>query len=343
MKNPIAVVRSEWGKNLHDLRPLYAERTGRTRVGPVPAPADPKGFTEYGFDERARLLETRAHRGRGRVDVDRDRHGEDFIEVEHVPSTLGHPVTHSRYELRDGRVVAWRWETPAGRVEEAYRYEGERVVEVRSVGPNDPPRVARVTWSPEGDVRITSRSEDSGRVVEVYDGAASTPVREDELELLLFDAIVARVASFADEGTAYALLLVEGDGAEAIPPELTVGLARAREAWLAGVVDPVDRLWSPEDVSRFAGPRSFLDDAAVREASEAFRRALRATDRPGAAHALNVRLAKRLNEVRARLAISQTDDFVVVLVSLDGGLRVSELDRYLSPEQLARLRERGWI
>jgi hypothetical protein len=277
------------------------------------------------------------------VDLDRYRCGADVIEVEHVPSTPGHPVTHSRYEVREGRVVAWRWRTQAGFVEEAYRYEGGRLVEVRSVGPNDPPLVAQVAWSPDGSPRITIRSEDSGRVVESFPAPASAPVPEDSLEALLFEAIVARVASFAAEGTAYALLLVENEGTDAVPPELAVGLASEREAWVEGGVDLPERLWSPEDLSRFGGPRSSLDDAPVREASESYRRALRATGRPEAAHALNVRLAKRLNDARAQLGVPQTDDFVVVVVSLDGGPRVAELDRYLSAEQLARLRERGWI
>jgi hypothetical protein len=132
MNDPGGGRRSEWGKNLYDLRPLYAERMQLRRVGPVPEPAEPKGFTEYLFDERRRLVETRSHRGAGRVDVERYRHGDDGIDVEHIAATPGVPVTHSRYELAGGHVVAWRWQTLAGLAEETYTYEGERVTDIRT-------------------------------------------------------------------------------------------------------------------------------------------------------------------------------------------------------------------
>jgi hypothetical protein len=117
------VVRRQWGKHLHLLRPVYAERSRLTKVGPLESPpADSKGFTEYGFDAEGRLIEARTHRGRGRSDVERYRHGDTAIEVEHEAATPGIPITKSRYELAKGRIVSWRWESLAGVVEETYEY-----------------------------------------------------------------------------------------------------------------------------------------------------------------------------------------------------------------------------
>ncbi|MBL8743666.1 MAG: hypothetical protein JNK04_21300 [Myxococcales bacterium] len=340
------IARWEWGKRLHELRPLYAERAGLTRVGPLAAaPAEPKGFTEYGFDAEGRLIEARAHRGRGRVDVERYRYGETTIDVEHVAATPGVPTTRSQYELADGHIVAWRWHTLAGLVEETYSYTDDRVTSIRTEGPNDPPRIFRCEWAVGGLQRITVEQEGSDRVVEVFRAAAPSPPDEvAALEGLLFDAIVQHVRAFAVDSPAYALLLVENDGYDAIPPELAIGLARERGAWLAGgTSDLRERSWSPEDLSWFDKPGSHLDEEEVQSSVRAFQDSLRASNRPEEAHRLNVRLAKRLNDESARLELPKTDDFVVVVVGLDSGIRRAELETYVPASKLAALRTTGWL
>jgi hypothetical protein len=344
MNDPGGGRRSEWGKNLYDLRPLYAERMQLRRVGPVPEPAEPKGFTEYLFDERRRLVETRAHRGAGRVDVERYRHGDDGIDVEHIAATPGVPVTHSRYEVAGGHVVAWRWQTLAGLAEETYTYEDERVTDIRTSGPNDPPRLFRCDWGPTGLTRITVTNEATGRVAEVFRAILpSTPDEVSALEELLFRTIVDHVRAFPVKSPAYALLLVENDGYDAVPPELAVGLAREREGWSAAGPRERERAWSPEDLALFDLPPSHLDEAAVQAAARAFRDGLRLSGQPEEAHRLNLRVAKRLNDESDRLDLPKTHDFVVVVVSLEGGFARSELDSYVPPAKLAALRSAGWL
>jgi len=340
-----AVVRREWGKQLHDLRPLHAERMQLTKIGPLSdPPADPKGFTEYGFDAEQRLVEVRAHRGKGRTDVERYRFGTNTIDVEHEHSTPNVPITHSRYSLVDGRIVAWRWQTLAGLVEETYSYEGDLVATMRTLGPNDPPRIFRCEWGPAGLLRISVEKEGTGRVVEVFRAAAPSTVDEiAALETLLFETIVERVGNFAIDGAAYALLLVEGEGYDAVPPELAIGLERERDDWLAGGAQNLrERLWSPEDLSLF-DDRSHLDGEPIQTKARALRESLRASNRPEETHRLNVRVAKRLNDDSARLVLPKTDDFVVLVVGLDSGVQRSELDSYVPPAKLEALRSSGWI
>lgn len=340
------VLRWEWGKHLHGLRPVYAERSRLTRVGPLASPpADPKGFSEYGFDADGRLVEVRTHRGRGRADLERHHHGPTSIDVEHEAATPGTPITHSRYELADGRIVAWCWQSLAGVVEETYEYTNDRVTSIRTVGPNDPPRIFRCEWAGGALQRITVEQEGTGRVVEVF--LAAGPIAADEvaaLEALLFDDILERVRAFAVDSPAYALLLVEGDGYDAVPPELAIGLARDRDAWRAeGSNDLRERSWSPEDLSSFDDPRSHLDDAAIQAKVRAFQHGLRANGQPEEAHRLNVRVAKRLNDESARLELPRTADFVVVVVGLDRGIVRSELSAYVPAAKLEALERGGWL
>jgi hypothetical protein len=343
MSEPGRGLRSEWGKNLHDLRPLYAERMQLRRVGPLPEPAEPKGFTEYLFDDTPRLIETRTHRGKARVDLERYRYGSNGIDVEHVAATPGVPVTHSRYELADGHVVAWRWQTLAGLAEETYTYEGDRVACIRTSGPNDPPYVFRCEWGPLRVERISREEEGTGNVVEVF--RAPQPSTQNEvaaLEDLLFRTIVEHVRAFPVQSPAYALLVVENGGYDAVPPELAIGLASERDGWSA---DPRarERAWSPEDLSLFDVRPSHLDEAAVQAEARAFRDGLRATGQPEQAHSLNLRVAKRLNDESERLELPKTPDFVVVVVGLDGGFDRSELDSYVPAAKLEALRSGGWL
>ena len=340
------VVRWEWGKHLHELRPVYAERSRRTRVGPLASPpADPKGFTEYGFDAEGHLIEARTHRGRGRADAERYRYGDTTIEVEHEAATPGIPITKSQYELAEGRIVAWRWQTLAGVVEETYVYADDRVTSIRTLGPNDPPRIFRCEWAEGALQRITVEQEGTGRVVEVFRAAA--PIAADEvagLEALLFDTIIERVRAFAVDSPAYALLLVEADGYDAVPPALAIGLARERDAWRAEGANALrERSWSPEDLSLFDEPRSHLDDDAIQATVRAFQHSLRASGQPDEAHRLNVRVAKRLNDERARLELPKTADFVVVVVGLDSGIARSQLSGYVPAPKLEALERSGRI
>ena len=81
-------VRREWGKNLHDLRPLYAERNGLSIVGPLEVPPEQtKGFTEYVFDSLGRLVLAHTHRAPGRVDTQRYDYDADGVVVEYVSGT----------------------------------------------------------------------------------------------------------------------------------------------------------------------------------------------------------------------------------------------------------------
>jgi hypothetical protein len=108
------------------------------------------------------------------------------------------------------------------------------VTSIRTVGPNDPPRIFRCEWAGGALQRITVEQEGTGRVVEVF--VSLEPMAVDEvtaLEALLLDTILERVRAFAVDSPAYALLLVESDGYDAVPPELAIGLAREREAWRA--------------------------------------------------------------------------------------------------------------
>jgi hypothetical protein len=335
-----------WGKQLHDLRPLYAERMRLTKVGPLECPpADPKGFTEYGFDARGRLLEARIHRGRGRMDVERYRYSETTIEVEHESATPGVPLTKSVYQLASGRVVAWRWQTLAGLVEETYEYQSELVTSIRTLGPNDPPRLFRCEWAAGELQRITVEKTPSNQVVEVFRAADRVaPFDIAALEALLCDTIREHVRAFAVDSPAYALLLVENAGYDAVPPELAIGLERERDGWLAEGMDSLrERLWSPEDLTLFDVPASHLDEPALQTMTRAFQQFARTSGQPELAHQLNLRVAKRLNQESALRDLPQTPDFVVVVVGLESGLTHSELDSYLPAEKLDFLRKRGWI
>lgn len=287
-------------------------RASRESAPLAAPPADPKGFTAYGLDADGNLIEARTHRGRGRVEVERYRHGDATIDVEHEAATPGVPITRSQYVLAGGRIVAWRWQTLAGVVEETYAYAGDVVTSIRTWGPNDPPRLFRCEWAGGALQRITVEQEGTGRVVEVY--RSTPPVTADEiaaLEALLFDAILEGVRAVVVDRPACALLLVEGDGYDAVPPELAIGLAREN-----GLCEST---WSPDDPSVFDGPRFHLDDDALQVKVRAFQHSLRASGQADEAHRVNLRVAQRLDDERARLVLPKTPDFVVVVVGLDGG------------------------
>lgn len=187
--------------------------------------------------------------------------------------------------------------------------------------------------------------EGEERVVEVF--RAATEITDADvlaLESLIFEAILDRVRALSIDGPAYALLLVEGDDYDAVPPELAIGLERERNAWLAdAAVDVRERSWSPEDLSIFDGPGSHLDDPAIEALAARFRAGLRAGGSPEPAHRLNVRVARRLNDDSSRISLRKTDDFAVVVVGLDRGIARAEVETYVPGETLEMLRARGWV
>jgi hypothetical protein len=181
-------------------------------------------------------------------------------------------------------------------------------------------------------------------VVEVFSATPiSSPNAISILEELLFQTIVDRVRAFDVHSPAYGLLLVENAGYEATPPELAIGLDCEREAWSAAQLRDRERAWFPENVSLFDRSLSHLDDAGVQSAARQAQQTLRQAADPGGAHRLNVRLAKRLNDESQLLALPKTDDFVVVVVSLEGGLRRAELASYVPRAKLEALRTAGWL
>lgn len=335
--------RSEWGKNLYDLRPLYPERRGLTKVGPLPAPPpETKGFAEYVFDARGRLAEVRRHVAKGRVDVDKVHHGPDSIAVEHRPGVKGAPKTKSRYELSGGRPVSWTWDTLAGRVEERYEYEGDRLRFVRATGPNDPPTLFTIEWS-DGELRSITSQVPGGRPVEVYRAERGSTDGVGDIERDLLAAIVSRVGALKLEEPVYGLLLVDPGGYDAIPPELALGLARERDAWLDRGAEVAELLWSPEDLTYSDDERLRLEDPALLERCRDLKAGARRDGSPSPLRQVLVRIAKRLNADPRLLDIPQTKDFVVLVVGLDGSVRAAELDECVPAKRLATLRKRRWL
>ncbi len=330
------MIRWEWGKNLHDLRPLYQERARLTRVGPLAAPPpSPAGYTRYGFDAAGHLVRAERHHPFDRVDVDTWAHTADAITGTH--RTHAGLETRSRFTRVDGRVMDWTWETLAGPVHERYEWSDALPHRVWTRGPNDPPRTWEATWGPEGLLRLTSALEGTGRTVVVWE-RENRPVEDLAAEVLdlLTQAVLERLAAVAWEEPAWALLLVKCTGYDALPPELVVGVGRR---WLgeAGRELPVLQARDERSLGGGEDPLSLHTPALVAACRRLEHRA-RAAGSPAPLHAVLDDLAARL--LSGPLPLPREPDFAVVVVDLDEGLSSAALAQ-LPPATAQRLRRSG--
>lgn len=334
--------RWEWGRNLHDWRPLYAERHRLARLGPLPAPpTDPAGWSKYGFDREDRLVSVERHHAFGRVDVDRFTiAAAGGVTGEHR-DFRGH-VTHSRIE-RDGagRVVAWRWASLAGPVEEAYTYAEGRLVRVVARAPGDEGTVFDVTWGDDGLRRVTSEISGSGRRAVVWE-RENRPIEElaAEVGAALVHAVRDRLRQVAWEAPAWTLLLVKGGGYDALPPELVVGVGRH---WLgeAGRELPVLQARDERSLGGGEDPLALLDPTLNRSCRRLAQQA-RAGGSAQILHDLLRDLGRQLAADPQALPLPKEPGFFVLVTDLDEGVHPSDLAG-LSPESVSRLRRAGLV
>jgi hypothetical protein len=334
------IVRWEWGRNLHDPRPLHAERLRLPRLGPLKAPpVDPKGYARYGFDAAGRLAVVERYQAFGLHDTDTWTYGPDAVLGVH--RTAQGVETKSRLALRDGRPVEWRWDTLAGPVIETYEWTGDRVTRVRVRGPNDPPRTFEATWGPDALARLTSELDGTGRRVVIWE-RDQRPLEELSAEVLsgLELAVRERLASVPWEQPAWALLLVKSGGYDALPPELVVGVG---SRWLgeAGRELPVLQARDERSLGGGDDPLALLDPALLSLTRQLANRA-RAAGGPGPLHAVLDELARRLVAGQASLPLPRAADFVVLVVDLDEGVRSADLAG-VRPDALQRLRRSGLV
>ncbi len=332
------VVRWEWGRNLHDLRPLYAERARLPRVGPMPAPPeDPKGHARYGFDAEGRLVIVERYHAFGARDTDTWTWTPDAITGVH--RTARGVETRSRLRLVEGRPVEWVWDTLTGPAHEVYEWSGDRVVRIRVRGPSDPPRTFEATWGADALVRLTSELDGTGRRVTVWE-RENRPVEELSAEVLdlLEKAVLQRLAGIAWDQPAWALLLVKCGGYDALPPELVVGVG---SRWLgeAGRELPVLQARDERSLGGGEDPLALLDPTLLASIRQLTNRT-RATGSPAPLHAVLDELARRLSGGRSPLPLPRTTDFVVLVVDLDEGVPAAALAG-VSADALQRLRRSG--
>jgi len=332
-----AVERWEWGtSHLHDLRPLHAERwqlkKGRAYK------AEPKrktaGICHFGLDWWGRPRVVRRYSVLpDAVDEEffiRTREGFDAIRFLAHDKLTAHV---SSYRFERGLLLEHRFADDAAH--EAFEWLDGRLA--RAVMTQ---RGGRVTthhheYDATGRLRAIRREEEL--VYQTPPIVLSKSLRR--AEQLLLELIPLAVTRVHLDEDVYCVGLTHREGFDSLPPRVSLGLERHREAWLEAERNDAAALWRSQVVRE----ELELVDQELHEVCADISRAQRDAVDPAPALTLLTKVIRRLNRLDWSDIAGVTDDFVVVPLNHDGGVDRGLLSRAVPSTKRSWLERAGFL
>jgi hypothetical protein len=156
----------------------------------------------------------------------------------------------------------------------------------------------------------------------------------------LLNAIPATVKAAKIKAPIYCVALgYYGDGNDALPPSLGIGLESERSEWLKTKGrDAKSMIWSPAEFQHFQTNRTQLDDPKLDEACEWLNGELQNRNSTVPAQRLLVEVAAELNKLAWSKIAKVTPDFVVFAVDFELGDLNKNLKKILPAKKLAGLK-----
>lgn len=135
-------------------------------------------------------------------------------------------------------------------------------------------------------------------------------------------------------------LAYDGEGNDALPPAIGIGLDSERQRWKAEHGKKAGQwLWNPAEFQHYEKGHTQLEDEPLEEACDYLNGKTAESGSGAAAIKLLVEVAAELNRLAWPQAVHRTPDFVVYAVDFELAHLRKNLKRILLPEQLARLKQ----
>ncbi|MDP8909677.1 MAG: hypothetical protein M3N47_11315 [Chloroflexota bacterium] len=338
-----AVVQWQWaaeGSSLHRPQPLYRERHG---LGPPKLldkpPLSARHEQQYGLDANGEITVAREYVGPGAFREElRVRRGDVVVGYRWMET--GEPAEVNIAWYTDGRMQSYItiWpqistapDMPHGSLIERYEWDGDRlnaihtetVIAFNGVPPLPESAEIRASYDVAG--RLVELGEHSDRGAKVlYRGADAMPSMA-QLHRLVEDRLVQLLPALISEHVVEPIycLALHYDAEWPLPPNVAVGTARERRAWMQDIEDAETlrlTVWNPAEFSSYRGEN--LGGRPLRELDADLARALDAIpERSPDSHehgrgTLN-RVAQRLQQIDWQTIAPVTDDFVVFAVDYE--------------------------
>jgi hypothetical protein len=156
----------------------------------------------------------------------------------------------------------------------------------------------------------------------------------------LLETIPATVKAAKIKEPVYCVALAyDGEGNEALPPCLGIGLESERKGWLkTHGKDAKHLVWNPAEFQHYEKSHTQLDDDALEEACEWLNGELENKGSHATAHRLLVEVAAELNKLDWLKFAKVTPDFIVYAVDFELGDLNKNLKKILPAKELTALK-----
>jgi hypothetical protein len=139
-------------------------------------------------------------------------------------------------------------------------------------------------------------------------------------------------------------LAYDNEGNDPLPPLIGIGLESERRNWQSQHGKKArDYVWNPAEFTHFEKPYTQLEDEALEEACDYLNSKAAETGSPASAIKLLLEVATELNNLSWPEEILRTPDFLVYAVDLEQGDLRKNLRKFLSPENLRELKNKGLL
>lgn len=341
------VSRWVWGTVVaFSLQPFYVEiwRLGAQRVLDK-APKKRAGYSEFGFDERSRLVIVRRYNEfEGQFDEKfisyRDGGAEQW-SYGSSPGDKEKPRGVSAYDFDGPRLQRFRGCGEFSSTVEVYDWKGQKLVRMRSEARYarfKPAEVRKSVFHFDYDGGgVTIRSGGSVIYKKPAEPMAKTLKKVTEQLLERIPTLVARAKKKLD-GPAFCLALTYDDESYDgfIPPTLVLGQEKERRAWHRKKSSEL--LWDPQQLALYDhDDLDWDDDDPLLALGEAVGHQLRAAGSSEPARKVLQAVAKKLNAYPWKSVIPVTADFVVYAIDLEGAHLEPNMKASVPTPRLAKL------
>ncbi len=222
-----------------------------------------------------------------------------------------------------------------------FKYEGRRMVLQQSISEKGH-AFYEIAFGPHDD-QTYFRVRRDGTRFQLFQplpkGMTLKSVKETTRDRLL--AVVPQVVAAAKVAEPiYCLALAyDGEGSDALPPLLGIGLESERQRWQAERGNKAWQwVWNPAEFLHYEKPHTQLEDEALEEACDRMNSKLAECASMSPAIKLLVEVATELNRAVWPAEIQRTADFVAYAVDFELGSLRKNLKACVSSERLAELK-----
>jgi len=229
---------------------------------------------------------------------------------------------------------------------ERIHYQGRRRTLEQFIS-NDGRVVSEIAYGPHGKQTFFRVRRDGTRF-ELYQplpkGVTVKSLKET-VRARLLALVPQRVASAGIREPIYCVALAyDGEGDDALPPLIGIGLDSERQRWKAEHGKKARQwVWNPAEFQHYEKDYTQLEDDALEDACDYLNGKMAETGSAAPAIKLLVEVAAELNKSPWPKTVRRTTDFAVYAVDFELASLHRNLKRILSAEKLAKLKKTGLL